>query len=589
MKKNIEDHLVFLYGKERGKATLVRLKELLAGYRNRISRPHNIPERPLPLDERDSIVITYGDQFRKKGENPLATLKGFFDSHVGNAVSGIHILPFSPYSSDDGFSVIDYRQVNPDFGTWDDIKRISGKYRLMADLVLNHISARSKWFREFLKGNEKYRDYFIVVPEGADLSKVVRPRALPLLTEFDTPWGKKKLWTTFSEDQIDLNYKNPDLLLEMIDIMLMYVEMGAQVIRLDAIAYLWKEFGTTCIHLEQTHRVVQLFRSVLGEVAPWVVIITETNVPHEENISYFGNGYNEAQMVYQFSLPPLVLDAFRRGEANHLTEWASTLGQIEGDVTFFNFLASHDGVGVLPAHGILSEKELEGLVELALSKGGYVSYKATPEGEIPYELNISYYDAISKGEKTTDLRVKKFLSSQSIMLALKGIPGIYVHSLLATPNYREGVERTGVKRSINRKKFEIEEVETHLNDNDSEVKRVFDGYLALLRARRGEKAFDPLGKQEILEVARQVFAVLRFANDGGSRVLCLTNTSRKQCQFGIDVSALNIRGGPSIGKEDMTSERGSFARDIISGKEYSIKKGQLIVDINGYDTLWLRF
>ncbi len=579
--ERVEDHLKFLYGKERGEDTFRRLVNLMNEYKNKLKRPENIPETPLPLDERDAIVITYGDQFQKDDENPLKTLEKFFATRVGNAVSGIHILPFAPYSSDDGFSVIDYRKVNPDFGSWDDIREIAKKYRLMVDLVLNHISAKSEWFQEFLKGNEKYRDYFIVVPDGVDLSRVVRPRALPLLTEFDTWEGKKKLWTTFSADQIDLNYKSPDLLLEMIDIMLFYAEMGAQIVRLDAIAYLWKEFGTTCIHLEQTHRVVKLFRAVFEEVAPWVIIITETNVPHKENISYFGNGYDEAQMVYQFSLPPLVLDAFRRGDANHLRDWASTLTGIEGNVTFFNFLASHDGIGLLPAHGILSDDEINKLVELSLSHGGLVSYKATPTGDIPYELNITYFDAIVNEEDSDEVKVKKFLNSQSIMLELKGVPGIYIHSLLGTRNYNEGVKRTGVNRTINRKKFKMAELEEELAGEDSLVRKVFDGYIKMLNVRRGENVFNPLSSQRILRTVGPVFGVLRY-NDSGEFVLCLNNTSSERTDVNLALSELEL---------DNVSNRDDVKfKDLLSGKVYSVRLNNksLNLELEGYETLWLK-
>ena len=160
-------------------------------------------------------------------------------------VDDIHLLPFYPYSSDDGFSVIDYKQVNPALGTWDDVARVGQNFHLMFDGVINHISAQSAWFKAFLQDDPKYRDYFIVVEGEPDLSQVVRPRTLPLLTEFTTPSGAKKVWTTFSADQIDLNYANPEVLLDIIDVLLFYVAHGAELIRLDAIAYLWKEIGTT--------------------------------------------------------------------------------------------------------------------------------------------------------------------------------------------------------------------------------------------------------------------------------------------------------------------------------------------------------
>jgi sucrose phosphorylase len=405
---------------------------------------------------------------------------------------------------------------------------------------------------------------------------VFRPRTFPLLSRFTTPSGEKLVWTTFSTDQIDLNYGNPELLLDMIEVLLFYIEMGAQFIRLDAIAYLWKQLGTACIHLEQTHRIVQLFRAVFDEVAPWVIIITETNVPHRDNISYFGDGHNEAQMVYQFSLPPLVLDAFRRGDASHLAEWAYGLGDLRGNITFFNFLASHDGVGVLPAHGILSEQELVGLAGLVESRGGYVSYKATPKGDIPYELNISYFDAVTDSGETDDTRVQKFLASQTIMLSLVGIPGIYIHSLLGTPNFQEGVESTGIKRTINRKKLSLSEVESDLLKKDSIRSRVFRGYTELLKIRGSHKAFHPFGGQEVLSAKGGIFAVLRTSPDGLQKILCLINTGPESIIYEVEMSKLGLQKNQTL-------------RNVITENklrpDYSHDK--VHIPVSGYQYLWL--
>jgi len=370
--KRMQSHLAFLYGPERGRRCYAELTQLMDAFHRRN------PEMLTPgrrFDQADSILITYGDQVREPSLPPLRSLAEFLHQWVRGAVTGVHLLPFFPYSSDDGFAVADYTRVNPALGDWDDIARLEEDFALMFDAVINHTSAQSEWFQRFLQDEPPYTDYFIVVEPGTDLSQVARPRALPLLTPFQTPSGEKLVWTTFSPDQIDLNYGNPEVLLRMIGILLLYVERGASLIRLDAIAYLWKTIGTSCIHLEQTHRVVQLFRAILDAVAPGVSLVTETNVPHAENISYFGDGTNEAQMVYQFPLAPLVLNAIQAGRATHLSRWAADLSLPSDRVTFFNFLASHDGVGVMPARGILSQAEIQALVQQTLAHGGHVSYK----------------------------------------------------------------------------------------------------------------------------------------------------------------------------------------------------------------------
>jgi sucrose phosphorylase len=528
--ERILDHLHFLYTGEEAEDTWERLDARLTEFQD--AHPQ-LQERLPPeerLTERDAILITYGDQVSEPDKPPLATLAEVLTEYAKDAISGVHILPFFPYSSDDGFSVIDYTTVNPDWGDWDDVERIGVHFRLMFDAVINHISRESEWFQRFKAGDPEYQDFFITVEEGTDLSDVVRPRAKPLLTRVETAEGEKLVWTTFSPDQIDLNFANPEVLLRIIDVLLCYVDHGAEIIRLDAIAYLWKEIGTSCIHLEQAHRIVRLFRAVFDLVAPDVMIITETNVPHEENISYFGDGTNEAQLVYQFSLPPLVLHALARGDASYLTEWAAGLaGDLPSkETTFYNFLASHDGVGVRPVEGILPSAEVQWLAKRAQAHGGYVSYKTNADGsESPYELNISYFDALSdpQGGEPLSLQVKRFMVSQAVMLALQGIPAIYVHSLFGSRNYLEGVQETGRYRSINREKFERADLEAAMADPDSVPARVYNAYRQLLVARREHPAFHPNGVQRILDLGSAVFTLMRTAPDESETLICLHNVT----------------------------------------------------------------
>ena len=515
-----------IYGTELAEQTKPRLKNLIEQYRGRISKPEDDS-----LSERDSLLITYGDQVQEKEKAHLQTLAEFCEAHLKGIVRGIHILPFYPWSSDDGFSVKDYRAVDPALGDWKHIERLSESFRLMFDGVINHMSAQGEWFKKLLKNEEPYNNYFVTVEGNPDLSNVVRPRALPLLTEFETIAGKRKVWTTFSADQVDLNFANPDVLLEIFDILLMYAECGAQFIRLDAIAYLWKEIGTTCIHMPQTHAIIQLLRAVFDEVAPHVRLITETNVPHEDNISYFGDGTDEAQLVYNFALPPLVLNTFRTGDASVLSGWASSLRLPSDRTTFFNFLASHDGVGLNPARGILSAADIDALIEQTLAHGGLISYKQNPDGSTsPYEMNINYFDALSNpsSDEPLDLQVDRFMAAQAIMLTIVGMPGIYFHSLFGSRNWKEGVQITKHNRTINRQKLEREEVEKQLADPNSLRSKVFTRYRKLLSARSSTSAFDPHGGQKVLDVGKGIFAVMRSSPDETKQVLCLQNVTLQE-------------------------------------------------------------
>ena len=564
----IHSHLTALYGEASGAATFERLRSILREYQSQLRGKTN-----HQLSERDSILITYGDQVQAPDVAHLRTLTDFCETHLTGLISGIHILPFFPYSSDDGFSVIDYHSVNPDLGAWADVERLGGRFRLMFDAVINHISAHSAWFQSFLRDDPKYKNYFITVEGHPDLSQVVRPRALPLLTRFDTSSGPKQVWTTFSEDQIDLNYHDPDVLLAIIEILLSYVSHGAEFIRLDAIAYLWKEVGTTCIHLPQTHRVIQLFRAVFDEVAPQVMLITETNVPHAENISYFGDGHNEAQLVYNFALPPLVLHTFHTGDARSLSAWAAELKLPSDQTTFFNFLASHDGIGVNPARGILSDTEIDAMIERVKSYGGLVSYKDDASGTPkPYELNVNYFDALSdpRSSEQQSTQVDRFMSAQAIMLALVGLPGIYFHSLFGSRGWRDGVELTGRNRSINRQKFVRAELESKLADPSSLCYKIFDRYSQLLRARRTSPAFHPHGQQRVLDCGASIFALVRSNDD--QCVLCLQNVSDQTQTFIVDYDEIF---GPS-----------DKLIDLITGERLNIQKKSPL-RLNPYQILWL--
>lgn len=526
MKPKILQYLVKLYGAEAADACVVKLASLISsGSQPRLSRKSG-----FNLSEQDALLITYADQVSEPDRAPLQTLADFSQQHLRGLMSGLHLLPFYPWSSDDGFSVRDFFAVEPAYGGWADLARFRPGFDLMFDAVFNHMSAQGDWFQKFLSDDPAFRDFFVTVEGSPDLSQVVRPRALPLLTEFSSATGPRQVWTTFSADQVDLNFENPEVLLATIRALLFYVEHGARFIRLDAIAYLWKEIGTSCIHLPQTHTVIQLWRAVLDEVAPEVMLITETNVPHRDNISYFGDGANEAQLVYNFSLPPLTLHALQTGDATALTRWAQALTLPSERTTWFNFLASHDGIGVNPARGILSEAEIAVLIARVEAHGGFISYKNLSDGsQVPYEMNINYLDALSNPSagEPAELAARKFLTAQAIMLSLQGVPGIYFHSLFGSRGDRPAVERTGIKRRINREKLERARLEAELRDPASLRSQVFGGFKRLLSQRRAHRAFAPAAPQRILDFGPRVFAVLRESADGVDRVLCLHNVSEQ--------------------------------------------------------------
>jgi sucrose phosphorylase len=536
----------------------------------------------------DAMLICYGDQVSSPGELPLASLAGFCRQHLDHLISCLHILPFFPASSDDGFAVKEYRQVDPALGGWDDIARLGADFQLMFDAVINHVSAQGEWFQAYLRREPPYSDYFITVAGQPDLAQVVRPRTLPLLTRF----AGKDVWTTFSADQVDLNYQNPRVLLEIIDLLLFYAQRGAEFIRLDAIAYLWKEPGTTCIHRPQTHAIIQLFRAALDAAAPGTRLITETNVAHADNLSYFGDGTNEAQLIYNFALPPLVLHTLQTADASALSNWAASLCLPSRGVTFFNFLASHDGIGLNPLRGILADEAIQALVQRALDHHGLVSYKQNSDGsQSPYELNINYFDALSSPESTEplSLQIARFMAAQAILLAMLGLPGIYFHSLFGSRGWLAGPEQTGAKRSINRQKLTRQGLEQDLAQPGSLRQQVFQRFAELLRARRNCAAFDPYGSQTILDCGKAIFGLVRSQGEmlpgpgvergsagGSGQVLCLQNISPEAQNLALDPGRLF---GTATTRIDGFQNLWTNAR-LPAGSTLSLA---------AYETLWLAF
>jgi|TARA_B110000438_G_scaffold297013_1_gene342653 sucrose phosphorylase len=522
----------------------------------------------------DVLLITYADTISDEtgNRNPLQCLHDFCNERLRGAISIVHLLPFSPWSSDDGFSVIDYRKVEPSSGDWVDVVNLGEDFNLMFDLVLNHCSKESAWFRDYVMGVAPGCYYFHPTDPEADLSKVVRPRPWPLLTEFNSRYGKSHVWTTFSEDQVDLNWSNPDVLFEFLDILFLYIEKGCRILRLDAIAFLWKEIGTDCMHRPETHEVVKLFRDVLEIVAPDVVLLTETNVPHDENISYFGQG-DEAHMVYNFSLPPLLLHALLRGDTQHLTAWADTLPALPPGQTFLNFSSSHDGIGVRPLQGILATDELMWIANEVKARGGQVSMRSMPDGsEQPYELNCSYIDAL-KIPDDEGLSMARFFCSQAVVLAFRGVPAVYIQNLIGGTNWVEGFEETGRARTLNRRQWKEAELKAALDENTGSQARIFARYHLWLERRGNHSAFSPDASQVIRDVGTELFCFVRISPIGGEHIVCLFNFSKKRQT--VALSAL-----------DESFEGLKACRDILSHDTIKTdKKGAITLD--PYFAYWL--
>lgn len=540
----LEEKLKTIYGEQYNDEYLMAFQALIERWENK-QWPTS-----ASLSEENVYLITYGDSIFEDGTPTLETLHTFLKTQVGNWITDVHLLPMFPYTSDDGFSVVDYRRIHPRLGDWEHIEQLAEDYRLMFDFVANHISKSSDWFQKYLQGDPTYERYFIQRDPSFDTSQVIRPRTTPLFHDYPGTNNTKTVWTTFSEDQIDLNYRHFPVLLEMTDILLEYAYKHGTSIRLDAIGFIWKESGTTCMHLPQAHAIIQLWRLLLDYFKPNTQIITETNVPHHENISYFGDGTNEAHMVYQFALPPLVLYTFTVHCATKLTEWAKTIEKISDQATYFNFLASHDGIGMRPVEGILSEQEKEMLVQKVLQNGGRVSYKANTDGsQSVYELNITYFDAlINKDVDVTEQQqIQKMLAAHSILFSMMGVPALYYHSLLGSRNDYHGLAESGIHRRINREKLPYARIVDELANNERR-NAIFNGLKQMVEIRRQQSAFSPYAPQTVLELDDRVFGLKRENEKTKEVVYCVVNVTPDDVTIETDISGEDLFTGKKVYK-----------------------------------------
>ena len=522
-------------------------------------------------DQTDVMLITYGDSIEKAGEKPLHTLHDFLTQHCGDAINTVHLLPFFPYSSDDGFSVIDYSSVNEALGDWDDIQAITQDYRVMSDVVINHCSSRSAWFENFIKGEGPGSDFFFTASLKDDLSDVVRPRTSDLLRLTETPQGEKQVWCTFSHDQVDFDFRNPAVLDTFVSIMRQYLDTGIRIFRLDAVAFLWKKIGTACINLEQTHEVIRLLRTLIEHAVNDAVIITETNIPNRQNLTYFGNA-NEAHGIYNFSLPPLLLNTLVTGSCKHLNAWLGSMPPAQNGTFFFNFVASHDGIGLRPAEGLLEDKELTTLVNTMQNFGGRISWRKTEDGkQKAYEINIALYDALQGNVKGPDKwGLERFLCAHAIMFGLEGIPGIYIHSLLGTGNDYEKVKNTSHNRSINRHKWNYTQLQEKLASPYSQHAKVHGRMIKLLKIRKQQPAFHPNATQFTLQLGEHIFGFWRQSMDRRQSIFCIYNVT-DETQM-IRLSDLNLIGTDAW-------------FDLISGQTISLE--DLEYQLTPYQSMWI--
>ncbi len=522
------------------------------------------------LNEKDVLLITYADSIKNKKNKSLEVLSKFLNNHIKKAFSILHILPFYPASSDGGFSVINFFKVNAIHGDWKHIRELSMNYRLMVDVVINHGSKKSLWFKNFIKGSGEGNDFFLYLDQDHNMEHIVRARSHKLLQKVYTKKGTKYLWCTFSPDQIDFDYKNPKVLLMFIKIIKFILLQGPSILRLDAVAFLWKRLESNCINLDQTHAVVRLIRTIIKNINANSLIVTETNLPFHENLSYFGNS-DEAHIIYNFSLAPLIINTLIKGDSTAFRRWSMSMPPAKIGNSYINFLATHDGLGIRPLEGILNKKDLELFLQTLKSFGSRFSYRKHNKVARVYEANIALIDALSGTTKGKDnYTLERYLCAHAIMLSYEGLPAIYIHSLFGTRSDIKLYIKTKNKRSINRHIYNYSKLEKNIMSPKSETYQIFTKLKELIEIRKKQKAFHPNATQYTLNLSKNIYGIWRQSNDRKQSIFSISNITNKKIYFNFEL--INL-----INTEEWV--------DLLSNQ--SVNQFNKKVILKPYQTMWI--
>lgn len=630
MWQNLQNKLQKIYSEDESADLTKDIKKEIEKFKKRLSAPKdkglNIPSR---LTQKDIALITYPNTITEKGGvKTLITLKKFISKYqIDETINTIHILPFYPWDTDRGFSTTNEHEVDPEFGDWENIASLANSLKLMFDFSANHLSMENPLIQGALierhldRGDKrhakykKYKDFVIAYnnkekPSNNNLKKLARPRPHPVLTKYtvvenekgnlkailgdltknETPqrpmgtgaWGW--VWTTFSRArnpdgsegtrQVDLNYKNPKVFLEKIKILLLYITHGATLIRLDAVAYLWKKLGSTSIHEPETHLILEILHDILKIAAPKVVTIAEVNEPQDKVYAYLGKkNHEESDLIYQFTHFPLAVYAILTEDGQPYMSWLKTLPKFEGK-QFITVLGTHDGMGLKSLHNFLTQSQINQLTNLLTNKHNALpNYAHLPGGKkIIYEICSTPWNLIniSRSKETLSLQVDRYLAVLALGLMNRELPAIYINGLLGTLNYypKEGLDEN---RTVNREIFDYSKLKESLDNQKSQMGVVFRKVMKLLKIRSKEELFDPDYPPII---------PLYLANNSIIATKLTSPQKNKSLYTVVNVSSKTQEAKLTIQSEKLT--------DLISRKEFITKNGNLDISLSPYQTLWLK-
>lgn len=420
-------------------------------------------------------LICYPDRIGRG----LSDLADFVEAHLDEAIGGIHILPFYPSNADGGFSPLTHTQVDPAYGTWDDIQRLASRYDLCADLTVNHISDESEEFLDFLENghDSEYADLFVHVEKFGeitpdDLAKIhIRKEKEPFRTITFADGTRGQVWCTFTEKQIDLNYESDKTYQLMEHYIHFLTDKGIKLLRLDAFGYTTKRIGTSCFLVEpEVYRLLEWVNEVAhqhgAECLPEV---------HDHTSYQYAIGRRNMH-PYGFALPPLMLYSLLAANSVYLKNWLRMCPRNQITV-----LDTHDGICIPDVEGVLPEEEIRNLIDNIDARSADPILRRSAAnihsvGSI-YQLTCTFYDALMQNDDA-------YIAARAIQFFTPGIPQVYYVGLLAGCNDHELMDETGELRDINRHFYEVAEAEQALEQP------VVQRLLKLMRFRSHYPAFD---------------------------------------------------------------------------------------------------
>ena len=564
--EKVKQYLFQIYSNDLSKK---QINNLFLNIKSIFTQPMKRSKNKL-WSEKDFLLITYADSIKKNNQKNFTTLNSFLKKYC-KEFSYIHILPFFPFSSDDGFAVEDYKKIKIEHGSWKDLKKITKTFDIMVDLVINHCSSNNKLFKNFLEDKNPGKDFFINSEKKFPKSnKIVRPRSSDLSKKVLVDGKNTYVWCTFGHDQVDFDFRNPNVLLYFFEIIKFYLDQDIKALRLDAVAFLWKELGTRCINLPQTHNIIRLIRLIIDRFYNKTLIITETNIPSHENLTYFGNN-NEAHCIYNFSLAPLLIHAVVSGNSFYLKKWSRGMPPAQENNSYLNFLSTHDGIGMRPVEGILPENEIQKYFNFFKKQGGLFSYRTNAGKKSVYEVNITLLEAFKECYNGKDKFVlERFILAHTILFSMEGIPAIYIQNYLGSKNDNAKVKKTNSFRSINRRNWNFDSLVKIFKNKSNINSKILHSLNRLMVLRKKQIAFHPNATQFTLQLGDIFFGIWRQSIDRSQSIFCISNlTNVKQ-----KISLLDI---------NLISTNNWF--DILSNKKIKNIGDELL--FKPYQTFWI--